>query len=115
MRRNLLYLSPKPRISYEQRQLDSLARIEQRTIKLRRQRMLIDADLTELYGVPTRMLNQTVRRNIERFPEDFMFTLNSAEKPQGITACDHLAKLKFSKALPLAYTEHGPVMASAAL
>ena len=88
-----------------------LARIEQRILALRGQRVMIDADLAELYGVPTRTLNQAVRRHRERFAEDFLFTLNAAEKAQVITSCDHLSKLKFSKALPLAFTEHGAMMA----
>jgi hypothetical protein len=88
-----------------------LARIEQRIITLRGQRVMIDADLAELYGVQTRALNQAVRRNQSRFPEDFVFALTVAEKTQVITSCDHLTKLKFSKALPLAFTEHGAMMA----
>lgn len=88
-----------------------LARIEQRILTLRGQRVMIDADLAELYGVQTRALNQAVRRNQERFPDDFVFTLNAEEKARVITACDHLAKLKFSKVLPLAFTEHGAMMA----
>lgn len=88
-----------------------LVRIEQRILTLRGQRMMIDADLADLYGVQTRALNQAVRRNQERFPDDFVFLLNAEEKIQVITSCDHLAKLKFSKALPLAFTEHGAMMA----
>ncbi len=72
---------------------------------------MIDADLAELYGVPTRTLNQVVRRHQEHFLEDFLFTLNATEKTLVITSCDHLDKLKFSKALPLAFTEHGAMMA----
>lgn len=88
-----------------------LARIEQRILTLRGQRVMIDADLAELYGVPTRTLNQAVRRNQARFPDDFVFALTAEEKAQVITICDHLAKLKFSKVLPLAFTEHGAMMA----
>ena len=74
--------------------------------------VLIDADLARLYGVSTRVLNQAVRRNSDRFPEDFHFQLTSKEKLEVITNCDHLKKLKFSKALPHAFTEHGALMAS---
>lgn len=74
--------------------------------------MLIDADLARLYGVSTRVLNQAVRRNPDRFPKDFHFQLASKEKLEVITNCDHLKKLKFSKALPHAFTEHGALMAS---
>lgn len=52
-------------------------------------------------------LNQAVRRNIERFPADFMFPLSEAEKQEVVTNCDHLARLKFSPTLPYAFTEHG--------
>ena len=74
--------------------------------------VLIDADLARLYGVFTRVLNQAVRRNPDRFPKDFRFQLTSKEKAEVITKCDHLKKLKFSKALPHAFTEHGALMAS---
>src|SRR4029077_6847847 len=60
--------------------------------------------------VETRALNQAVRRNRKRFPVEFMFQLTRAEKTEVITNCDHLAKLKFSPGLPLAFTEHGTLM-----
>jgi hypothetical protein len=62
--------------------------------------------------VPTKALNQAVKRNATRFPEDFMFRLSPEEKQEVVTNCDHLAKLKFSKALPFAFTEHGAIQAS---
>jgi hypothetical protein len=70
---------------------------------------MIDADLAALYGVDTRTLNQAVKRNAGRFPPDFMFQLDAAEKTEVITNCDHLAKLKFSKSMPFAFTEYGAV------
>jgi len=73
---------------------------------------MIDADLAELYGVLTKALNQAVKRNAQRFPADFMFQLTIAEKLKVVTDCDHLAKLKFSKALPFAFTEHGAIQAA---
>lgn len=73
---------------------------------------MIDADLAELYGVPTKRLNEQVKRNAERFPADFMFQLTVEEKVEVVTNCDHLARLKFSKALPFAFTEHGAIQAS---
>jgi len=79
---------------------------------LRGRPVLIDADLARLYGVPTRALNQAVRRNATRFPEDFLFQLTEGEKAEVITNCDHLQNLKFSKALPHAFTEHGALMAA---
>ncbi len=70
---------------------------------------MVDADLAALYGVPTKALNQAVKRNIARFPSDFMFQLTETEKLEVVTNCDHLAKLKFSKSLPFAFTEYGAV------
>ena len=86
-----------------------LPRIEGRIQVVQGLRVMIDADLAALYGVDTRTLNQAVKRNAGRFPPDFMFQLNAAEKAEVITNCDHLAKLKFSKALPYAFTEYGAV------
>lgn len=72
---------------------------------LRDQRVILDADLARLYGLETRVLNQAVKRNFERFPADFCFQLTQAEKDEVITICDHLRRLRFAKALPLAFTE----------
>jgi ORF6N domain len=71
-----------------------LPRIEGRIQVLRGLKVMIDADLAELYGVPTKALNQAVKRNASRFPIDFMFQLDAAEKTEVVTNCDHLAKLK---------------------
>ncbi|MEN9887316.1 MAG: hypothetical protein RL758_1894 [Pseudomonadota bacterium] len=70
---------------------------------------MIDADLAELYGVPTKALNQSVKRNADRFPHDFMFQLTPDEKTEVVTNCDHLQKLKFSRNMPFAFTEYGAV------
>jgi len=71
---------------------------------------MLDTDLAELYGVETKRLNEQMRRNIERFPEDFMFRLSAEEKAEVVAICDHLAKLKYSPTLPYAFTEHGALM-----
>jgi len=68
--------------------------------------------LAEVYGVTTKALNQAVKRNSERFPADFAFVLTDREKSEVVTNCDHLARLKFSPALPRAFTEHGAIMAA---
>jgi len=91
----------------QQTSIVPLERIERTILELRGQRVILDADLAELYGVETRTLNQAVRRNRYRFPEDFVFQLTEEEKQEVITICDHLSKLKFSPYLPLAFTEHG--------
>jgi hypothetical protein len=81
-----------------------------RILLIRGHKVMIDADLAELYGVPTKALNQAVRRNLDRFPSDFMFQLTAEEKQEVVTNCDHLAKLKFSSSQPNAFTEHGALM-----
>ena len=77
--------------------------------------MIIDTDLAEFYGVPTKRLNEQVKRNRDRFPPDFVFQLTAAEKGEVVAICDHLEKLKFSKAMPHAFTEHGALMAASVL
>jgi len=61
--------------------------IEERIFLIREHRVMLDKDLAELYGVPTKVLNQAVKRNIKRFPEDFMFRLTKAEKDELVTIC----------------------------
>jgi hypothetical protein len=76
---------------------------------------MIDADLAELYKVSTKVLNQAVKRNIGRFPADFMFHLTAHEKAEVVTNCDHLRKLRFFSGLPYAFTEHGALMLASVL
>jgi len=84
--------------------------IEDRILLIRGQRVMLDVDIAHLYGVSTGQLNQQVTRNIERFPEDFMFQLSPKEKKEDITNCDILEKVKYSRVLPRAFTEHGAIM-----
>ncbi|MHB8158951.1 MAG: ORF6N domain-containing protein [Thermoleophilia bacterium] len=79
-------------------------------IVLRGRRVMIHTDLAKLYGVTTRRLNEQVRRNPERFPEDFMFQLTKKERDEVVANCDHLTNLRFTQKLPYAFTEHGAVM-----
>jgi ORF6N domain len=84
---------------------------------LRRQRIILDADLAALYGVPTKALNQAVKRNAERFPEDFMFRLSRAEvgalnRSQSVTGSQKHRDPRFP---PFAFTEHGAIMAATIL
>ena len=90
----------------------SLESIERIILSLRGERVILDADLAVLYGVSTKALNQAVKRNLERFPTDFLFQLTAEEKSEVVTACDHLARLRFSPNLPYAFTEHGVLMAA---
>jgi hypothetical protein len=70
--------------------------IENRILHIRGLRVMIDTDLAELYGVTTKRLNEQVKRNIARFPPDFMFRLTENEKEEVVANCDHLDGLKFS-------------------
>ena len=92
--------------------LAPLLQIERQILLIRGQKVMIDADLAALYGVPTKALNQAIKRNARRFPSDFMFQLSAEEKQEVVTNCDHLAKLKFAKTLPFAFTEHGAIQAA---
>ena len=89
--------------------------IEQRILLIRGQRVMLDADLAGLYGTTTKRLNEQVKRNRCRFPEDFMLQLTEKEKAEVVAICDHLTKLKFSPVLPNAFTEHGAVMVASVL
>ena len=84
--------------------------IMSKILLIRNQKVMIDRDLAELYGTTTKKLNQQVKRNINRFPEHFMFELTELEKEYVVTNCDHLKKLKFSSSLPFVFTEHGTMM-----
>ncbi len=97
---------------------DSLAKIPieriERTIYLiRGEKVILDRDLAELYGVETRVLNQSVNRNRERFPDDFMFEL-TREEIEGISQNVTSSNLKFSKRVT-AFTEQGVAMLSSVL
>ena len=89
--------------------------IEAKILFIRGQKVMLDADLAELYGVETKRLNEQVRRNSERFPEDFVFQLTDEEKAGVVANCDHLARLKYSSSMPYAFTEHGAIMAASVL
>jgi len=82
---------------------------------LRGQKVILDADLARLYGTSTMRLNQAVKRNLNRFPGDFIFQLTPDEKQDVITKCDNLGSLKFSPVCPYAFTEHGAVMIATVL
>jgi len=91
--------------------------IERRIYLIRRQKVMLDSDLAEIYQVPTRTLNQAVRRNIERFPEDFMFQLTEQEASSLRSQIVILEKGRgrHPKYAPLAFTEHGVAMLSSVL
>jgi hypothetical protein len=85
-------------------------RIERAILSIRGEKVMLDSDLAVIYGVPTKVLNQAVKRNLNRFPPDFMFQLTEKEKTEVVTICDHLAQIKYSPYLPFAFTEHGALM-----
>lgn len=90
--------------------------IQNKIFEIRGQRVILDFDLAELYEVENRALKQAVKRNIDRFPSDFMFTLTKSEWQEVITICDNLPETaKFSPALPFAFTEQGVAMLSSVL
>lgn len=105
-------MSTKPNSSEPTEAALVLPRIESRILVVRGQKVIIDADLAVLYGADTKRLNEQVKRNVERFPHDFMFQLSASEKAEVVANCDHLQKLKFSKSLPYAFTEHGAIQAA---
>lgn len=90
-------------------------RIQRTILFIRGEKVMLDKDLAILYGVETKVLNQAVKRNLDRFPLDFMFQLDHKEKEQVVTNCDHLSDLKFSPTLPYAFTEQGVAMLSSVL
>ncbi len=82
---------------------------------LRGRQVMVDRDLAELYNVETKVLNQAVKRNGERFPECFRFQLTNEEKNELVTNCDRFKGLKHSSVNPYAFTEQGVAMLSAVL
>jgi hypothetical protein len=92
-----------------------VGKIENRILLIRGEKIIVDADLAGFYGVPTKRLNEQVKRNANRFPDDFMFQLTKNEKSEVVANCDHLENLKYSRSLPYAFSEHGAIMAASVL
>ena len=90
--------------------------VESRILIVRRQRVILDSDLAELYGVTVKRLNQQVNRNQERFPADFMFQLTSTEdKALRLQIATSKKGRGGRRYLPYAFTEHGAIMAATVL
>ncbi|MBI3597000.1 MAG: ORF6N domain-containing protein [Nitrospirae bacterium] len=101
-----------------------IERIEKSILFLRGQKVMLDADLARIYGVATKVLNQAVKRNRERFPDDFMFQLTREEAKQLQRSRSQIAtpnrsqfvtgsqKHRDPRFLPYAFTEHGAIMAA---
>jgi len=89
--------------------------IQKMIFTFRDKQVMIDKDLATLYQVETKVLNQAIKRNIERFPDDFRFQLTNEEKNELVTKCDRFKILKHSTSNPYAFTEQGISMLSAVL
>jgi len=92
----------------------SVEQIESHIFLIRGQKVMLDADLAELYEVETRRLNEQVRRNSERFPEDFMFQL-TAEEFANLKSQFATSSWGGRRKLPFVFTEHGAIMAASVL
>jgi hypothetical protein len=99
-------------------------RIERSILLIRGQRVMLDRDLAYLYGVPTKVLNQTVKRHMDRFPDDFMFQLTMEEarvwweQVRAVRLRSQIVTLERGQHIkyrPYAFTEHGILMLSSVL
>lgn len=88
---------------------------ERRILLIRSQRVMLDFDLAELYGVETRALKQAVKRNLDRFPADFLFELTKNEVDEMVSQNVIPGRGKLGGALPFAFTEQGVAMLSSVL
>ena len=96
--------------------MEQIQVIQSKIYEIRGQKVMLDRDLAEMYQVETRVLNQAVKRNIERFPKDFMFQLTLEEWNSISSQFVMTSRMKRPKsAMPLAFTEHGVVMLSSVL
>ena len=89
--------------------------IRSRILTVRGVQVMLDRDLAEFYGVPTKALNQAVKRNINRFPEEFMFAVSGEEMCELVTKCDRFKNMKHSSVPMRAFTEHGIIMLASVL
>ena len=92
-----------------------LRQVERRILLLRGQNVILDFDLADLYGVETRALKQAVRRNLGRFPADFMFELTASETETLVSQTVIPTRGKLGGAVPMAFTEEGVAMLSSVL
>ena len=95
--------------------MNQLELIQSKIYEIRGQKVMLDRDLAELYQVETRVLNQAVKRNIDRFPEDFMFRLTKEECLRSQIVILNMEQGKHLKYMPNAFTEMGVAMLSSVL
>lgn len=97
----------------------AIEQVEERILSVRGQKVVLDSDLAELYGVETKVLIQAVKRNKRRFPEDFMFVLNAQESREATALRSQFVTSKPGRGgrrtLPYAFTEQGVAMLSSVL
>ena len=93
----------------------SINEINNKIFEIRGHKVMLDSNLAKLYQVETKRLKEQVRRNIKRFPIDFMFELTKEEFTEVVAICDHLKTLKFSQFTPMVFTEQGISMLSSVL
>lgn len=113
-KRTLLHAEQENTVAMSLTEVDS---ISQRILLIRGQKMMLDADLADLFGVPTKVLNQAIKRNFGRFPADFMLQLTEDEyeslRSQFVTLKP--GRGQHRKYLPYVFTEHGAIMAATIL
>jgi len=95
--------------------MSNIVHIQNQIFTLRNVQVIVDRDLAEMYQVETKVLNQAVKRNIERFPKTFRFQLTDIEKSELVTNCDRFKSMKHSSVNPYVFTEQGIAMLSAVL
>ncbi|WP_300724979.1 ORF6N domain-containing protein [uncultured Bacteroides sp.] len=96
-------------------QIIGMKEVESRIIEVRGQKVLLDADVAALYGVETKRINEAVRRNPEKFPNDFCFQLQVSETQDVVAICDRFKPLLKSSVEPKAFTEEGLYMMATVL
>ena len=96
-------------------ELISIEVITSKIFVIRGKKVMLDRGLAQLYEVTTRRLNEQVKRNIKRFPEDFMLQLIKSEKDKLVAICDRFNSMKHSTVFPYAFTEQGIAMLSGVL
>ena len=94
---------------------DQLSSVENRILIIRGVQVILDRDLADLYNVETKRLNEQVRRNLLRFPENFRFQLTQNEFQELVANCDRFSSLKHSTVCPFAFTEQGVAMLASVL
>ena len=84
--------------------------VENKIIEIQEQKVIIDSDVAELYGVETKRINEAVSRNLDKFPDGYLITLDEKEKIELVANCDRFDALKHSTVMPKAFTERGLYM-----